>query len=356
MQPRSPRKVEDDRRLAERAAEWLGIMQSPTPAERGEFAEWLTASPRHAEEFLFVTALHEQLGHTPIENFEPVRAALARASANVVPLSMQPAEDLAPFTTVNSPERRVPRRHWRLGIAAALACVTLGAATLTWWMSQRGPTYATAIGEQRTIRLDDGSSVELNTDSRVRVSFSAGAREVRLLQGEALFSIQRDPRRPFRVLTDTAVVQAVGTQFNVYRQDGGATTVSVVEGRVRVTPLDSKQKSPAPADTALDAGEEARIDPDGAMKRQRSPEGVAHSVAWREQRLVFLSDTLKNVAAEFNRYNRHPHILIQDENAGARRYSGVFNSNDPQSLIQFLREDAELELLERDGELLIRAR
>ncbi len=91
----------------------------------------------------------------------------------------------------------------------------------------------TSLGEQRFFKLDDGSVLYLNTQSRVEVRYSRAARVVRLIEGEAMFTVEHDAARPFRVMAGPTVIQAVGTRFNVYRTRL-STTVSVVEGVVKI--------------------------------------------------------------------------------------------------------------------------
>ena len=76
--------------------------------------------------------------------------------------------------------------------------------------------YETVIGQQKSIALSDGSSIQMNTDSQVQVAYSSGARAIHLLKGEALFSVMPDPKRPFEVYAAESVVRAVGTAFAVH--------------------------------------------------------------------------------------------------------------------------------------------
>src|SRR5690606_34920469 len=133
-----------------------------------------------------------------------------------------------------------------------------------------GQTYATAVGEQRRIELTDGSVVHLNTRSRLEVAFTDGARDIRLLEGEATFTVEGDPARPFSVHAGTNIIRAIGTQFNVLRRPSG-TTVQVIEGEVRVS-TDTLQEP-------LSIGEEARIDDSGHLKKRRAPD-VSNLAAW----------------------------------------------------------------------------
>jgi transmembrane sensor len=219
-------------------------------------------------------------------------------------------------------------------------------------------SYSTTIGEQRAIKLADGSVVQLNTRSRVEVRYSEQGRDIRLLEGEALFAVERDTARPFRVTTDTATIQAVGTQFNVYRREEG-TTVAVVQGRVRVTSGSSTTSvsataAPIGGGTSLAAGEEARVGHDGQVIKRPKAE-VAQVIAWRQRKLDFRGATLEEVAEEFNRYNRMQ-IRIEGAAVKAKELNGVFNADDPEALISFLTPDPGLKIEREDNAVIVGAR
>jgi transmembrane sensor len=229
--------------------------------------------------------------------------------------------------------------------------------------------YATARGEQRALKLEDGSVVYLNTQSRVELRFTKNVRAIRLLEGEALFNVEHDAARPFRVMAGPAVIQAIGTRFNVYRNDTGA-TVSVVEGVVQIAPQSSLEtpatlqprevhSTASAADGAahrarVSAGEQARVSAGGGIVKRSMPD-VAQVVAWRERRLVFRAEPLERVAAEFNRYNA-VQIRIEGDALRARQITGVFDADDPRSFIQFLQRDSALAVQDSDAEISVRPR
>lgn len=328
--------------IGEEAARWLCELREADSGRQAEFLAWLRRSPQHVEEFLFATAMWQQLrllGMQDAQRIESMLAAAERAvreSGNVVGMELAASSmPLAAYVT-----RRMPVAR-KISIAAA-ALIMVAATCIAWIYASRPPMYVTGIGEQRTVRLEDGSRVDLNTRSRIEVRYSAGMREIRLLDGEALFTVSKDSKRAFRVQAGEASIQALGTQFNVYRQTD-STKVSVIEGRVRL------------ADAAeLSAGQEARIFPDGRISEQTTLE-IDRAVAWRERRLVFRSDRLAEVAAEVNRYSARP-IRIEGDAARNLRLTAIFDADDPDSLVRFLGRMENLSVEKTPGAVRVSAR
>jgi len=323
-----------DLRIAEEAADWLLRLQTQPDAEcHTSFIAWLKHSPRHIEEFLLMSAT----------------ARVAREGGRVAQLDVEALiREAAPgVTTFDFKEHTQPRysgtrrRHWTTALAAVATILAIAIGTWTWHLDS--DTYVTPIGEQRNIKLPDGSFIYLNTRSRVKVDYSGERRDIRLLEGEALFVVAREAARPFRVVTDSTVIQAVGTQFNVYRRDE-ATTVSVIEGQVKI----------ARSAALLSAGDQAKVISDGHIVKERAG-NIDNAVAWRQRRLVFQSDTLADIAREFNRYNRMQ-IRIEGKEAEQRRFTAVFNADEPQALLMFIRDDPQLVVESAGQKTVIRAR
>jgi transmembrane sensor len=190
----------------------------------------------------------------------------------------------------------------------------------------------------------------------MKVRFSKASRDIYLPRGQALFEVEHDAQRPFRVHTDTSIVEAVGTQFDV-RVFDHKTIVSVVEGTVRViTPkieglAEGTIQMSAPA--RLQAGEGATVDAEGDVKLTPKV-NVAAVSAWKQQRLIFTGESLKWIADEFNRYNRAPRLTIEGEALQSRRFSGVFNAHSPESLLEYLQQDPSIVFERRNDEIVIR--
>src|SRR6202042_1786963 len=150
-------------------------------------------------------------------------------------------------------------------IAASIAVLTILAAALE-LHEFSSPIYATSLGEQRSIQFEDGSTVELNSRSKVRVKYSKQERDVELIEGQALFHVAHDVSRPFIVAVGPTRVRAVGTQFDVYKRSNG-TVVTVVEGRVAVysVPGDSSSQT---------SGDAPRLPPIEALPPSTRPDAA----------------------------------------------------------------------------------
>jgi len=279
--------------------------------------------------------------------------------------------------------------------AASLACIAVIGGIYEY--QRKNLTFVTETGEQRFMKLSDGSTVELNSQSRVRIRFSGHDRNVDLIAGQALFHVSKDATRPFIVHSGSIQVRAVGTEFDVYRTDSG-TVVTVVEGRVAVlSPLlehDGGSDAPvagsqaplgatlppqaqsrkaqsnramgehgAPAalptpsvpseDRAavfLDAGQQLTVG--AAAPAEPTHADTAAATAWTQRELVFVSTPLTEVAREFNRYNTRQ-LTIEDSALGHINITGVFSSTDSTSLLKFLRAQPDIAVRESKEDIRI---
>jgi transmembrane sensor len=320
---------------AEAAAAWLMRLETEGAGCRTEFADWLKESPQNVHDFLAVSAwlkrVNEMDPAKPIEA-DPVLAAIRpRTPGDVVTLSRSSGSKAG--------KQKRPLR-WAAAIAAAGILTALA-------IAPDGPVYTTALGEQRSLKLPDGSLIVLNTRSRVEVDFSPQTRDVKLLEGEVLFTVTQDAARPFRVVTNSAVIQALGTQFNV-RRAGANTVVSVVEGRVRISEAGTTAVTAA---QVLKAGEQAHMAKDKSIVRRKDGDTAA-AVAWRERRLVFRDESLADIASEFNRYNE-TQIQVKGESVRNRRLTGAFDADNPQSLLLFFQDEDSLTIERKPGVLVI---
>ncbi len=361
--------------VAEQAMDWVVRLESEScsPAEREAFLNWIKRSPEHLSEYLAMdTVWNEDLGGINGLDREVFDRDWLQHNPkdenNVVPLAIAAADTAAPHPRINANPRR---RRWQARLARPLATAAgiagvLCLSVLLYWMLQPGHSlYTTDIGEQRSWTLEDGSVLHLNTQSRLKIQYSEYRRLIILLAGEALFDVAHDTQRPFYVRTDDALVRAVGTSFNVYRNENrqDATVVTVVEGKVAVSPVIHTDQGTGQAAPALDPPpEEHRLAAGGQVTIKSSGEILQHqaltediietAIAWRERKLVFAATPLSAVAAEFNRYNRRK-IVISSNDIGMRGISGVFDSNRPGDLLAFLEGDSSVKVIRLQEQFII---
>lgn len=223
------------------------------------------------------------------------------------------------------------------------------------------PTAETAVGAFQRLELADGSVVQLNTDSAVRVRFADDARRVELLRGEAYFSVAKDPTRPFTVNAGPVAVRAVGTAFNV-RLRPEAVEVLVTKGKVAVRDMTNDRSpqitDPDSAGTAssgnsspvsgflLGAGERALVPmpttqaavtatPVSAVVEPVDEPAIERALAWQERRLEFDATPLAEVVAEFNRYNHHQ-LVIADPWLAGKQFGGAFRADAYEAFVNLL--------------------
>jgi len=203
-----------------------------------------------------------------------------------------------------------------VGVAAAAALAFTG-----WSWLQARTVFTTAVGEQRLVQLADGSSVRLDTDTRIHVRFDGHQRMVDLEGGQALFTVAHDAGRPFIVAAGEARVTAVGTVFDVRRRDQG-TNVTLVSGVVDVASGGRKAR--------MAAGHQARSTAAGPVIRAVDAET---ETLWTSGRIIFRDTPLRQAVAEVNRYLTDKVHLDAGVALSSEPVSGVFNTGDRDAFV-----------------------
>jgi transmembrane sensor len=338
------RQIEDLQAM--RASEWLEILRRGRPEEVAAFRAWLERSPVHIREFLEITYADRELMALDANREEDLDALLNEIRPRVEPL----ARSMGAASSTSGTEK-LRHRLWRWGLAAGVVAAALASGWYgrSWLGSHE---YSTRVGELRTVELVDRSVVTLNTDSDIKVEFEDDERNVELRHGEAVFKVAHDPNRPFRVRTRAGVIQALGTQFNVYDRGQQGTDVAVLDGRVRLTPH-AASGSRASIGEELFAGQEARIGLDGAIRRAARAD-VERVIAWSKRRLKFDDAPLEDIVAEFNRYRQNLRLRLESVPPGAYQYTGIFDADDPDTLARFLQREGDLVVSRTEREIVIR--
>ena len=339
------------RRATDEASYWwnrvgLGARAELSAAERRQYAQWLRESPLHVAEMLHLARVHDALGRFRL--WDDVSTEATTADDKVV--ALRPTQ-----TRSGAPPRRAVRSRWlAAALAAGLCALLVGGA---WLWSDRGEVYATDRAERREIMLEDGSVVRLEPQSIVRVDFRERERRLYLESGRALFQVAKDADRPFVVEADQATVRAVGTAFGVERNKEGV-VVTVAEGKVAVRAAREEGDAPqagspqSAAGTArpgvvfLTAGKQVVVQRSGDAEPVRDVD-TSRALAWSEGRLVFDGVPLREVAEQFNRYNR-TQLLIEGEALSRRPVNGVFEASDPETLVAFISAGAQVSVTHPD--------
>ncbi len=296
--------------IADEAARWVAESFDGTlsPAQQAELDAWLSADPRHDRAFAEMQAVWaqmDQVARTPVLH--------ADTPVPVHPLRSRPG--------------RTRRRWAAAAIAASVALMVLGVTED--WATRLRADAATAVGERRIVSLPDGSNIHLDSQSAVTVDFGDRQRIVRLLKGEAAFTVARDAVRPFTVEAGGGSVTALGTRFLVHR-DGELTRVLVTEHRVQVS-----YPEPDGSSVVLDEGYEISYGRETGLEPVRMANAY-DAMAWTEGVLVFNNAPLADVVEEIGRYHRGYVKVV----GGAQRLrvSGVFQIDDPMAAIEQLRQ------------------
>jgi transmembrane sensor len=205
--------------------------------------------------------------------------------------------------------------------AAAIALVAVcGGATALYVTTPDWKTYSTTVGGREILTLGDGTKIELNTDSAVRVAQTTHSREVWLDKGEAYFDVTHDATRPFTVMVGDRRITDLGTKF-VIRRETDRLKVAVLDGRVQLEPKNGETKP-----TVLTQGD-VIVATATNLTRSRTPSRQLEAdLGWRTGVLVFNDRTLADVAAEFNRYNTRK-LIVTDEKAAQTRIAGTFRAD-----------------------------
>ncbi len=352
--PGSPSPRDTRRTARAEAAAWIVRLHGPHRSAELEagFRQWLAADPENARQFERVTEVWDAGATSPVAGLPRVtRWREAQGS-----------------------------RRWALA-ASVLFVFALG----TWGFNQfwLGQSYATRLGEQRLVRLDDGSRIALNSNTRIRVSCCENERRIHLERGEAYFEVARDAARPFVVDAGGHRVTALGTAF-VVRHDATRTAVTLVEGKVAVSGAGKVEPIASPA-LYGSAGEGARESVSGGqdLSAPRAPGATTRLqtadasivlspgqrvtfagsakpwldeprieavTAWRRGEVMLDRTTLADAIAEMNRYDEQL-LVVDDPIVAALRISGIYHAGDSAGFARTVAKLYGLEVVQQAGRI-----
>ncbi|WP_175597063.1 FecR family protein [Peristeroidobacter soli] len=320
--------------MAGEASEWIArIDRGLSAVEQQSLEEWLAADRAHVVALMKLARVYDKLD------------------------SMGRLADLFP-----RPEAR-PRRWLLPAAAAASLLILIGAVSVLAWRATEAPhsamtaaleiaageqTFSTPVGEHSTIRLPDGSSLTLNTDTRVRARFTARTRELFLDRGEMHLQVAHERDRPLNVYIGDRFVQAVGTEFNLRIANDQRVELLVTEGKVLVGLRGELPSTTERMPGVVPAGKSVKLASAGDLlvvndaspgdARHLAPEEIVVRLSWRAGNLVFRGESLAEALGEIERYTS-VEFIISDERLKQIRVAGLFKTGDVEGLLKTLQEN-----------------
>lgn len=339
--------------IEEEAAAWIARLDGKPPREwPPEFRTWLAADLKHQAAFTRLTVAWRRFD--PLRKLRPLDRATVdedllapRApvhdglSTQVSPHGIAHSAAVEPLHVRHREPVPAKRAGWRmLRPVLAIAALALIVVSVSWLVlgDLHSRVYETNVGGHERVPLEDGSVIELNTNTRIRVKFSDTRREIILQRGEALFTVAHQADRPFEVAVAGVTVQAVGTEFSVRRHDDRLVETLVNEGHVvmfqtnRVLGLPFGRHAMEPI---LGPGDRALVDGPRVSVMNTGVADVRRRFMWVTGRVEFRGETVSELVQELNRYSLH-RIVILDPELGTRSAAGAFDVTQPESFVPAL--------------------
>jgi len=234
------------------------------------------------------------------------------------------------------PSRAEPQRPgWLRFTKMAAAVIAVAAIGATAYLATRtgDAVYATALGERKVVTLGDGSRIELNTDTSLRIAANATERKVILERGEAFFQIVHDGTHPFTVIARGHRITDLGTKFTV-REGRDSLQVTLVEGSAEIAPAAAADRDHS---IVLKPGEVAVATAASIAVLKKPAAELNDEMAWRRGMLIFDRTTLADAAAEFNRYN-DTKLVIADRSIAKQTIGGKFSTADVSGFVEIMQQ------------------
>ena len=291
-------------------------------ADQHELDAWIAASPTHLVAYLRADDIWQRADRLKALN--------------------------RPFPTKAEEEKSFPKAMF-LKIAAIFVLTALaGVGTVLYVTAPKQQTYSTTIGGRETLVLNDGSQIELNTNTSLRVGYRGNERTVWLDKGEAYFSVAHDAKHPFVVMMGDRRVTDLGTKF-VVRRDPEQVRVALLEGKVR---FDDAINSPQPRQTLLQPGEVVTATANSVSLQAEPMHALTNALSWRQGVLLFEHATLADVARQYNRYNRTK-LVIGGADVAQLTISGTLPTTDIGAFTRMATKLFDLHIRQGEGEVVV---
>lgn len=296
-----------------------------SPGDQNDLTTWLTTSAHHRVAYLRLNSSWQRSSRLKALHPQPVTLPLkpkARPESRFIP---------------------------RLSRSAALILFSalIGAGAFHFVSRDTSTIVSTGVGGHKVLTLEDGSTVELNTDTVLRIT--SQKRSAILEKGEAYFRIKHDDTQPFIVTAAGYRVIDLGTEFLV-KTDKDSLHVALIEGQAQVASITPKESDSAekPRTALLNPGDMLRATQKDMHLAKASPADISRILGWQRGMLIFDNVTLAKAAAEFNRYNTHK--IIVAESAADLKIAGSFPVTGVKAFSDLTHHVLSLKVQQQNGE------
>lgn len=342
----------------DQASRWVAreLSGKISRAEKAELDKWRATNAENDQAYKWA---RRGLGMLERTSQADARDLLARGGSDIGNL----LEECSDQAAIMRGERG-PLKTYRRAASIAASLALLFFVTLVAYQIAGGKgadVYETAVGEQYTVMLADGSVITLNTDTRISAALSATERRILFHHGEAFFEVAKDRTRPFTVVVGNDIVQAVGTAFNVRRRET-TTRVTVIEGIVEfrqknLVSGDKADPKRTPADSGsqivrLNVGEELIVQQAQVKKTTLATAELARAASWRQGHIYFDGEPISQIVRELQ-YYASKEIVLADDMVANLIAGGSFDTRNVTSFLRGLEAALPIRLIEREAVIIL---
>jgi len=326
-----PTQSESRESLQEKSSLWVSRMdRGLSTSEQQELVAWINQDKKHQEMLFKIATLWDDL-------------SVLNELSGLFPLEKKPKAKSLGFVKLAMAASLVLVSIFGGGLYLTLDPVLMNGSNSS---IARVNTFKTTIGQQSSYSLPDGSSIQLNTNSQVDIVFTGKRRQLTLVKGEARFDVAKDKNRPFTVTAGEQSFTALGTIFNIQKDNNKDMELVVTEGRVLITKANevidkisaniiNVTESNLPG-TLVVSGEKAVIEESTQSQVQQiSLDQVQRDLAWQQGMLIFDGEPLEKALIEVSRYSNTQFRIIDPQLANIK-VAGYFKAGDIDGLLQSL--------------------
>ena len=309
---------------AEEASIWIARLERGlSKTETQDIQAWMARDSKNTDELLALGALWDQM-----DSLSKLSELVSHSGQQNIGRNLAVAASFAAILIAGALFQVAKQTNAPLPEIARVA-------------AERKAQYVTPIGDQSTVHLNDGSVVQLNTDTRLEVLMLPTERRLTLERGEIHVDVAHDTARPLKVLVGDRVIQAVGTSFNVRIDESHEIELIVTEGSVRVTIGPGTKRAP-PASPMVSANQRVMIDEQQTKEIEAlAPDEIEMRLSWREGNLIFRGESLGDAVQEVGRYTNLEFVITSDE-LKQLRVAGLFKAGDVEGFLASLRANFDI--------------